>query len=435
MRAYTPSRSTRNWHFRPVPTYIAPVASPEGVPVFRIRSLFASVYLPTFLFAVGQGAVIPILPLYALELGASVAFAGVLVALRGIGTMVFDIPAGVLVTRLGERGAMLVGTVALAIVAVGAGLTSSPYVLAPLVFIMGCSWAIWMLARLSYATDASPIEQRGRVLSLLGGSNRVGNFVGPFVGGFGAAWLGTEAAFYIQAALALAAAAAMFAFVHEPERTTVVHTEAAHKRLIGVLNQHRRIFATAGMATVAIQVLRSSRQAVIPLWGDNVGLDAAQVGVIFGLSSAIDMTVFYPVGIAMDRWGRKWTAIPCLLIMSAGMLMIPLTDGFGGLLTAGLVTGFGNGLGSGINMTLGADFSPALARGEFLGVWRLIGDLGTAGGPLLVSGVTVAGSLGAASVATGGIGLAGAVIMFFLVPEPMRHGRAALAARRPAPPG
>ncbi len=410
------------------------MASPGGAPAFRIRSLFASVYLPTFLFAVGQGAVIPVLPLYALELGASVAFAGVLVALRGIGTMVFDIPAGVLVTRLGERGAMLVGTIALAVVAVGAGLTSSPYVLAPLVFVMGFSWAIWMLARLSYATDSSPIEQRGRVLSLLGGSNRVGNFVGPFVGGFGATWLGSEAAFYIQAALALVAAAAMFIFVREPERVSEVHTGAAHKRLAGVVRDHGRVFATAGLATVAIQVLRASRQAVIPLWGDHAGLDAAQVGVIFGLSSAIDMTVFYPVGIAMDRWGRKWTAIPCLLIMSAGMLMIPLTGSFAGLLTAGLVTGFGNGLGSGINMTLGADFSPAVARGEFLGVWRLIGDLGTAGGPLLVSGVTAAASLGAAAVATGGIGLSGAAIMFFLVPEPMRHGQADLA-RQPSPPG
>jgi MFS family permease len=408
------------------------VASPEGAPVFRIRSLFASVYLPAFLFAVGQGAVIPVLPLYALELGASVGFAGVLVALRGIGTMVFDIPAGILVTRLGERGAMLVGTIALAIVAVGAGLTTSPYVLAPLVFVMGCSWAIWMLARLSYATDSSPIEQRGRVLSLLGGSNRVGNFVGPFVGGFGAAWLGSEAAFYIQAALALVAAAAMFIFVREPVRVSGAQTGTAHKRLAAVVRDHRRVFATAGLATVAIQVLRASREAVIPLWGDNAGLDAARVGVIFGLSSAIDMTVFYPVGIAMDRWGRKWTAIPCLLIMSAGMLMIPLTGSFTGLLTAGLVTGFGNGLGSGINMTLGADFSPAVARGEFLGVWRLIGDVGTAGGPLLVSGVTVATSLGAASVVTGAIGLAGAAIMFFLVPEPMRHGQANLA--RPASP-
>ena len=408
---------------------------PEGAPPFRIRSLFPSVYLPTFLFAVGQGAVIPILPIYALDLGASVAFAGFLVALRGIGTMAFDIPAGVLVTRFGERGAMLVGTLMLAVVAIGAGLTSSPYVLAPLVFLMGCSWAIWMLARLSYATDSSPIEQRGRVLSLLGGANRVGNFVGPFAGGFGAATFGAEFTFYFQAALALAAAATMFAFVHDPDTVSEVHSGAAHRRLAVVLRDNRNVFATAGLATVAIQVLRSSRQAVIPLWGDRAGLDAAQVGVIFGLSSAIDMTVFYPVGIAMDRWGRKWTAIPCLLTMSIGMLMIPFTDSFATLVIASLVTGFGNGLGSGINMTLGADFSPVVARGEFLGVWRLIGDLGTAGGPLIVSGVTIAASLGAASIATGGIGLAGAAVMFFLVPEPMHRGRLQPAHGERASPG
>jgi hypothetical protein len=45
------------------------------------------------------------------------------------------------------------------------------------------------------------------------------------------------------------------------------------------------------------------------------------------------------------------------------MLVIPITENFVGLLAAGLVTGIGNGLGSGINMTLGADFSPALRRG------------------------------------------------------------------------
>ncbi|HEU4598331.1 MAG TPA: MFS transporter, partial [Solirubrobacterales bacterium] len=193
---------------------------------------------------------------------------------------------------------------------------------------------------------------------------------------------------------------------------------------------HRAVFATAGVASVAIQVLRSSRQAIIPLWGDHLGLDAGQVGVIFGLTSAIDMTLFYPVGIVMDRLGRKWAGAPCLIVMSAGMLVIPLTTGFGGLLAAGLVTGLGNGLGSGINMTLGSDFSPDVGRGEFLGVWRLIGDVGTAGGPMLTGMLTAVASLGAASVATGGIGLAGAAVMIFLVPEPIRRAR---RAREPAP--
>ena len=85
--------------------------------------------------------------------------------------------------RIGERGAMLAGTVMLAAVAIGAGLTRSPFVLAPLVFVMGCTWSIWMLARLTYASEVAPLAWRGRVLSLLGGSNRMGTFVGPFVGG------------------------------------------------------------------------------------------------------------------------------------------------------------------------------------------------------------------------------------------------------------
>ena len=398
--------------------------------IFRIRSLIPSVYLPTFLFAVGQGAVLPILPLFARELGASVALAGFLVALRGIGTMVFDIPAGVMVTRFGERGAMLLATIVLALVAVGSALAPNAWVLAPLVFVMGCTWAVWMLARLSYATEVSPLEQRGRVLSLIGGTNRIGNFVGPFLGAAASLPPGPEGAFYPQAPLAVPAAAVMYLSTAETAGDPqVAHGDAAHTRIKAVLVEHSRVFATAGLATVAIQVLRSSRQAIIPLWGEHVGLDAAQVSVIFGLSSAIDMTVFYPVGIVMDRLGRKWAGVPCLLVMSIGMISIPFSGGFGTLLAASLVTSFGNGLGSGINMTLGADFSPPVARGEFLGVWRLIGDLGTAGGPLLVSAIAGTATLGAAAFATGGIGLAGAAVMLFLVPEPLWRHRPLAVAR------
>ena len=88
-----------------------------AAPPFRMRSLGWSVYLPTFLFAVGQGATIPVIPLFATNLGASVALASLIVGLRGFGTMVFDLPSGALVSRFGERWAMLIGTLALGIVA------------------------------------------------------------------------------------------------------------------------------------------------------------------------------------------------------------------------------------------------------------------------------------------------------------------------------
>ena len=69
----------------------------------------------------------------------------------------------------------------------------------------------------------------------------------------------------------------------------------------------------------------------------------------------------------------------------------------------------GNGLGSGIVMTLGADAAPQEGRAQFLGGWRLCGDIGNTGGPLLVSAVAAIAPLAAAPVVIGTLALLGAV--------------------------
>jgi MFS family permease len=114
--------------------------------------------------------------------------------------------------------------------------------------------------------------------------------------------------------------------------------------------------------------------------------------------------------------------------MATGMVLIPLTDGFGSLVAVGLLLGFGNGLGSGIVMTLGSDFAPAVGRAEFLGVWRLVSDVGTAGGPLVVAAVEGAASLAAASTVVGAFGFVGAVLVALRMPEPLRRADQAAGA-------
>ena len=100
------------------------------------------------------------------------------------------------------------------------------------------------------------------------------------------------------------------------------------------------------------------------------------------------MLIFYPVGMLMDSKGRKWVAVPSLILLSLGMALIPLTTDFASLFLVSLLLGLANGLGSGVNLTLGSDLSPVAGRSQFFGVWRLVSDLGTAGGPLLVAAVT-----------------------------------------------
>ena len=182
-----------------------------------------------------------------------------------------------------------------------------------------------------------------------------------------------------------------------------------------------------------LQLLRMGRQLLIPLWGDEIGLNEAEIGLIFGLASGVDMFLFYPIGIVMDRYGRKWAAVPCLLILGGSIALLPATGAFASLLAVGLLSGLGNGFGSGLVQTLGADLSPPQARGEFLGLWRLIADSGSAGGPFLISGMVVVAGLGAAAVATGAAGLLGAAIMALLVRETLTSPASRPSGRDPPP--
>jgi MFS family permease len=394
---------------------------------FRIVSLIPGVYLPTLLFSIGQGAVLPIVPLFARELGASVAVAGLIVAMRGLGTMFADLPSGVMESRFGDKTVSIIGTGMVVVVAFGASLAGTPLQFAALIFFMGAGWSLWFLARLSFISQAVPVEQRGRALALVGGTNRLGTFIGPILGGVLAGQFGLEAAFYLQAVLGACAVAVIVVCVKN-ERPPETHLDGmdAYRRIFATAREHRYVLATAGMVGVSLQLLRLGREVLIPLWGDSIDLDVAQIGLIFGISSLLDAVLFYPTGSIMDTWGRKWAATPCLVILALSLALMPLTGSFWGMLAVGLLSGFGNGLGTGVGMTLGVDFSPPDARGEFLGMWRFISDVGTSAGPLVIGGITAVGSLGLACIAIAGIGFGGAAIMAFLVPETLRR-------RQPAP--
>ncbi|HEU0073380.1 MAG TPA: MFS transporter [Dehalococcoidia bacterium] len=400
------------------------MANPEGhsQEPFRLRSLVFSVYLPTIFFSIGQGAVIPAIPLFARELGSSVAIAAFIVAMRGIGQLVGDIPAGLAVSKWGDKGAMVAGTTLIGVVAIGASLSPTPIALGALVFVMGIGWAFWQIARLAYVSEVAPLEQRGRALSMTGGMNRIGNFIGPALGGFLGEYAGYEAAFLLQAAMGLAAAALMFIVVREAAGDKVqMLGRGVRGRMAETLSNHHDIYLRAGPPVIALGVLRQARQVFLPLWGDHIGLGGGQIGLITSASFFIDASIFYPVGLIMDTKGRKWVAVPCLITMAAGLAILPLTDSFTTFLIIGLLTGLGNGFGAGINMTLGADFAPDVGKGEFLGVWRLISDVGQGGGPVVISAVIGVASLGAASVVSGGIGFVGAALMVLFVPEPLKR--------------
>jgi MFS family permease len=88
-----------------------------------------------------------------------------------------------------------------------------------------------------------------------------------------------------------------------------------------------------------------------------------------------------------------------------------------------MLMGFGNGIGSGIVMTLAADISPEAGRPTFLGIWRELADAGSGVGPVILSAVTAVAGLALGIVVSGSVGFAAAVALWTWAPEPAGRSR------------
>ena len=398
-----------------------------------VRSLMWSVYAPSFLLSFGQGILIPVLPGFAKEeMAASIGLIGLVIAARYIGTMIFDVPAGILVGRIGLRKTMTAGVLLFGIAAIWAGMSPNFSSLMAARLLAGASYALWSISRHSYIAAAVPMDVRGRALAVFGGLSRIATILGPLIGGILAEFVGIRVPFYAQATVAIFTLLMILVTAKnmvEPQQTGMRRN--VFKELGSVISTHRSDFATAGVAAIALQFLRSGREFLIPVWGEEIGLGKDQIGYIATISFAVDSMMFPLVGYSMDRWGRKSTGIPAFLVLGIAVALIPQTGTFGALLAVGLLAGLGNGLSSGFVLITGTDLSPKNNPGGFLGVWRFISDTGGASGPVAIGGLAQIVTLGVASLATAGIGAFGAFMLIFIVKETMTRTPKRVTTSRP----
>jgi MFS family permease len=390
------------------------------------------VYAPTVLFSLGEGAVIPLIPVIATRLGADVSLAALVAAALVIGQLCGNLPAGALVAKVGERFTMVIAG-ALSIAA-GVGMLVSEHLglFAAAVFVLGFCAAAFGLARHAFMTTRVPPRFRARALSLLGGSFRFGVFIGPFVAAALIGLTGSEQATIWALIVCCAAIVPLVLFGPDPEKASPVllkPTGAAvaadtgevvtgsiptrdRYGVLATISYYRGVLMRLGLSAAALSAGRSARQVIVPLWGVSLGLDATTIAVVVGVSGAIDFALFYASGQVMDRFGRIWAALPAMLLMGAGLIVLSLTHDLDQatvwfVLMAG-VLGLGNGLSSGILLTYGADLAPERDPATFLGAWRTLTDAGGAAAPVVIASIVALASLPLATGVMGGVALLGA---------------------------
>jgi MFS family permease len=398
------------------------------------RTLALHVHLPTGLLGVAGGATAPIVVLAALAHGASVSQAGLVVAGGGLGMVTADLPAGSLVARIGERWSIAIGS---AIGVIGALLCVADVSLLTLgagVVLLGLAQAVWGLARQSYLTAVVPFGQRARAISAMAGMSRLGFFLGPFITAviLGAETTGDDGGsghlsyvFAVQLAMVVIAGV-LFATMADPPQPRARTVSLPIRR---VAARERGTLLRLGPGALALGAVRASRTVVLPLWAEHIGMSGATIALVFGVAGALDVGLSYPAGVGLDRFGRRAMAVPAMTLYAAGLLCIPLADSEAGVWIVALVVASANGLTNGLVMTIGADAACEDARPQFLALWRLLHDGGSAGAPAAVGALAGLLGLGAASACTGLVGLAGAVVFGVFLPRTHRTGEAGILDR------
>ena len=389
-----------------------------------LRRLVPTLYLPALMVTVGVGSLVPILPLYAAEFEISYGLIGLILAGEALGTLLGDVPTGMIQRRFGNKEVMMMGFIVTVLSTLLLFFAQSIWIVLLLRLFSGFGRAMYSVSMYIYIANHIEKFQRGKAISMFGGVHRLGGLIGPVLGGIIAATFGLRSTFIFFALVGLIGFGFILFYTQNSQdlkKKKNDEPEQHHLNVIGVLRTHYRILASAGTAQLFGQMIRAGRTVIIPLFAaDVLGLSVDQIGLIVSLSVAVDFSLFLVAGWLMDKYGRKFAIVPCFSIQALGMALVPLTASFMGLLFAAVLIGFGNGLGSGTMMTLGADLSPDESRGEFLGVWRLIGDVGATGGPIVVGAVADLLVLNSAIWVIAGAGLTASAIFLFFVPETLK---------------
>ncbi|WP_367120440.1 MFS transporter [Microcella sp.] len=395
-------------------------------PPFRWRSIVAPALLPTLLFTIGEGAIIPLIPSLAAQVGADLATAGLVAAMLLVGQLMGDLPAGWIVARVGERAAML-GALATSGFGIAiSALAPTAALLGVGMLVLGASAAVFALARHALLTTAVPAAYRARALSTLGGVYRLGLMIGPFLGAAIITLTGETGAVYWLAIGALVGVAASLLLLPDPEqllRREIVSDRApvAPLDVLRTIGRRRDVLARLGLAALTVSALRASRQVLLPLWAVSIGLGDAQTATIIGATAAVDFALFYLGGWLMDRFGRLYTAVPSTVGLGLGFIVLAVTAGIDNpiawFIGVAIWLALANGIGAGILMTMGSDLAGRTDPAMFLGAWRLILDAGGAAAPLVLAALTAAFSLAVGAGVLGVLGLVGAGMLGYMIPR------------------
>ncbi|HSJ23610.1 MAG TPA: MFS transporter [Longimicrobiales bacterium] len=349
------------------------------------RSPLAILFMAVLIDMMGFGIVIPVLPFYALDMGATPVQVTLLIASFSAMQMAATPVWGRVSDRRGRRPLLIAGLFASAVSYLIFGLANSLLLLLVSRVAAGAAGGTISVAH-AYVADTTRAEERARGMGLIGAAAGLGVMLGPAVGGFFSQFsLGAPG--YVAASLcALNGLAAIFLLPESrPAERRAARPSGQAATVRGWLSALGS-YPLSLLLTVYFLGITSfaAMTSLLALYFERVyEIGAVEMGYMFFIAGGVTVVVRGVVlGRLVARFGEIATLRFGAVALGASFVVLPLVPSFTWALAAVPLYAIGAGTLFPALATLTSLATDADSQGSIMGGSQFVGGLGRVLGPV-----------------------------------------------------
>jgi DHA1 family multidrug resistance protein-like MFS transporter len=307
------------------------------------KKIFSVLFFTIFSAVTGVGIVVPLLPVYAHDLGASGLYISLIFGSFSI-SRTFMMPYfGRLSDKNGRKPYIAAGLLSYFVVSIALMFSTSVNSLIGIRFIQGIASAMIMPVTQAYVGDITPEGKEGMVMGLFNLSVFFSLSIGPLLGGFINDQFSLPAAFGFMGLFSLIGFF-LCLFLLPPTKTERVLSKGTKPVAWRTLLKSRAIaalFSFRFVYTTCIGII----WCFMPIFADNeFALSSSTIGILVMLPVFINGVVNAPMGYLADRVNKKSMVVIGGLITIYAMVSFEWANGFWDLMTASTLFGIGGGI-------------------------------------------------------------------------------------------
>jgi len=347
--------------------------------------IFTTLFLAIFFTTLGVGLVVPLLPVYAHELGAGAFQVGLVFAAFSLTRSIFVPYFGKLSDKKGKKPFLTTGLFIFFFLSILYTYSKNIETLILLRLGQGFASAMVLPVAQAYIGIMTPPQKEGRVMGLFSISLYGGLSIGPLLGGVVKDWYSINASFLSMGALCFLGFVLCLLFLPREGvlRKSNPSGSEKPKSYLAIVKTPAifSLFTFRICFTTCIGIIWT----FLPLFANTMlDLSSSAIGFVIMINVFIAGLLQAPMGYIADRFSKKIMVTAGGVLAIISLLCLNYATSFNGLVIANGIFGLAGGISLPAIMALGIiEGRKTRAMGSIMGILTLAHSLGMLVGPLL----------------------------------------------------